>query len=47
VTRPLSLTILLLALFALILPYLPGPIARLRGKRPQAGRLIFGEGKED
>ncbi|MDQ3249127.1 MAG: tripartite tricarboxylate transporter permease, partial [Chloroflexota bacterium] len=47
VTRPLSLTILLLALFALILPYLPALLARLRGKRPQAGRLIFGEGKDD
>ena len=33
--------------FALLLPYLPGLFARLRGKQPQAGRLVFGEGKED
>lgn len=46
-TRPLSLTILLLAFFALLLPYLPGWIARLRGRRPATGRLVFGEGNED
>jgi putative tricarboxylic transport membrane protein len=46
-TRPLSLTILLLALVAHILPYLPALIKRLRGERPEQDRLIFGEGKED
>ncbi len=45
-TRPLSLGILTLALLALILPYLPGWIARLRGQQP-AGRLVFGDGNED
>jgi putative tricarboxylic transport membrane protein len=47
VTRPLSFTLLLLALAALLLPYVPALLARLRGKRPQAGRLVFGEGRED
>ena len=47
VTRPLSLTILLAALAALVLPYLPALIARLRGQHPEQGRLVFGEGKED
>ena len=46
-TRPHSLTILLLALVAYVLPYLPALIKRLRGERPEQGRLIFGEGKED
>jgi putative tricarboxylic transport membrane protein len=43
VTRPLSLFILLVALAALVGPYIPPLIARLRGQRP-AGRLVFGEG---
>ena len=46
-TRPLSLAILLLALVPLVLPYLPALLKRLRGERPEQGRLIFGEGKED
>ena len=46
-TRPLSLAILLLALVALLLPYLPALISRLRGERPQSGRTVFGEGEED
>lgn len=46
-TRPLSLAILLLAVVALILPYLPILLARLRGEKPPAGRLVFGEGGED
>jgi putative tricarboxylic transport membrane protein len=46
-TRPLSLGLLLVAAFAFILPYLPGLIARLRGQTPPAGRMVFGEGKED
>jgi hypothetical protein len=47
VTRPLSLTILLLALVALVLPYLPALIKRLRGEPVEQGRLIFGKGDED
>ncbi|HEX2108767.1 MAG TPA: tripartite tricarboxylate transporter permease, partial [Rubrobacteraceae bacterium] len=47
VTRPLSLAILLLALVALLLPYLPTLISRLRGERPENGRRVFGEGEED
>ena len=47
VTRPLSLTILLLALVALLLPYLPALIKRLRGEPVEQGRSIFGKGDED
>jgi putative tricarboxylic transport membrane protein len=47
VTRPLSLAILLLALVALLLPYLPALIKRLRGEPVEQGRLIFGKGDED
>ncbi|MBA3778004.1 MAG: hypothetical protein H0X16_01620 [Chloroflexi bacterium] len=46
VTRPLSSLILLAALGALILPYVPAVIARLRG-RGRAERLVFGDGSED
>ncbi|QYJ16126.1 hypothetical protein Rxycam_01957 [Rubrobacter xylanophilus DSM 9941] len=46
-TRPLSLVLLLLALLALLLPYLPPLISRMRGGRPERGRAVFGEGKED
>jgi len=46
-TRPLSLTLLLLAFSALFLPYLPGIIARIRRRPVEAGRVVFGEGKED
>lgn len=47
VRRPLSLALLLAALAALLLPYLPALIARLRGQPPTGGRLVFGEGRED
>lgn len=47
VTRPLSLTILLLAAGAMLLPYAPILIARLRREQPPAGRIVFGEGRED
>jgi putative tricarboxylic transport membrane protein len=47
VTRPLSLTILVLALVALVVPYLPVLVKRLRGERPDQGRMIFGGGEED
>lgn len=46
-TRPLSLGILLLALVALILPYIPALLNRLRGEQPGQGRTVFGEGNED
>ena len=47
VTRPLSLTLLLVSFAALLLPYLPGLIARIRGERPESGRTVFSEGEED
>ncbi|MEW5958704.1 MAG: tripartite tricarboxylate transporter permease [Chloroflexota bacterium] len=47
VTRPLSLSLLLLALVALGLPYLPKIWAWLRGEQAPVGRLVFGEGQED
>src|ERR687893_3110770 len=47
VTRPLSLVILLLALVALLLPYLPALAKRLRGERLESNRTVFGEGEED
>src|SRR6266542_114608 len=42
VTRPLTVTLLALALLALVLPYAPRIVARLRGDRT-AARLAFGE----
>jgi putative tricarboxylic transport membrane protein len=47
VTGPLSLALLLIAAFALTLPYLPALIARPRGQAPASGRMVFGEGEED
>ena len=47
VTRPLSLAILLVALLAILLPYLPALVARLRGQTPEASRTVFGQGDED
>lgn len=47
VTRPLSLGLLLAALAALVLPYLPALAARLTGKQIGPGRLVFGKGDED
>jgi putative tricarboxylic transport membrane protein len=46
-TRPISFTLLLCAVLALLLPYLPQILALFRGKRPQSGRLVFGDGNED
>ncbi|MDQ2965287.1 MAG: tripartite tricarboxylate transporter permease, partial [Chloroflexota bacterium] len=43
VTRPLSAAILAIAAGALLLPYLPRIVARLRGQREPAGRLEFGD----
>ena len=46
-TRPLSLGLLLAAAGALLLPYVPVLIARLRHKPVETGRVVFGEGQED
>jgi putative tricarboxylic transport membrane protein len=46
VTRPLSLTLLVIAALALVVPYAPGILRRLRGKRG-GERLVFGSGSED
>ena len=43
VTRPLSATILAFAVAAIVVPYMPRIIARLRGRREPAGRLVFGD----
>jgi putative tricarboxylic transport membrane protein len=43
VTRPLSAVILAFAVGAVVVPYLPRIIARLRGRREPAGRLVFGD----
>jgi putative tricarboxylic transport membrane protein len=46
VTRPLSAAILAFAVGALVLPYLPRIVARLRGQRAPAGRLVFGDSED-
>jgi putative tricarboxylic transport membrane protein len=46
VTRPLSLTLLVIAAVALVVPYAPGILRRLRGERG-GERLVFGSGSED
>ncbi len=43
VTRPLTLTLLLLTGLALVVPYLPRIIARIRGRRTAPDRLVFAE----
>lgn len=43
VTRPLTLTLLLLAGAALALPHMPRLVARLRGRTGSSARLAFGE----
>jgi putative tricarboxylic transport membrane protein len=43
VTRPLSAIILLAALAAIALPYLPRLVARVRGRPVTEERLVFGE----
>jgi putative tricarboxylic transport membrane protein len=45
--RPLSASILAVALLAVLLPYVPKLLALLRGQRPETGRLVLGEGGED
>ncbi|MEV4753579.1 tripartite tricarboxylate transporter permease [Micromonospora sp. NPDC049559] len=42
VTRPLTVVLLALVVLAVLVPYLPRIVARLRGRRPGA-RLAFGE----
>jgi hypothetical protein len=34
--------LMVLALVALVVPYLPALVKRLRGERPDQGRMIFG-----
>jgi putative tricarboxylic transport membrane protein len=46
VTRPFSLTLLLFAVAAILLPNMPGFYARLRGRKGE-GRAVFGSGDED
>jgi putative tricarboxylic transport membrane protein len=43
--RPLSLGLLLAVAGAVILPYIPVIIARLKHKPIEAGRVVFGEGQ--
>jgi putative tricarboxylic transport membrane protein len=47
VTRPFSLTLLIIAAAVLLLPYAPRLIARLRGQRGPSDRLVFGDASED
>jgi putative tricarboxylic transport membrane protein len=47
VTRPLSAAILAVAVGALLLPYLPRIVARLRGRREPVDRLVFGDDSDD
>lgn len=47
ITRPLSLGLLLAAAGALVLPYIPVIIARLRHKPVETRRIVFGEGEDD
>jgi putative tricarboxylic transport membrane protein len=42
--RPLTVGLLCAALLALVLPYAPSIVSRLRGRTRPAGRLAFGEG---
>lgn len=46
ITRPISLVILLFALAAALLPYVPPLVRRLRGERG-GERVVFGSGSED
>lgn len=43
VTRPLTLTILVLAALALVLPYVPRLFARMRGREPASAKVGFGD----
>ena len=43
VSRPLSIGLLVLAVLAVLLPYLPTLLSRLRGRPATAGRLTFGD----
>jgi hypothetical protein len=41
------LSIFVLTALALVLPYLPVLLAKLRGEQAPMGRLVFGDGSED
>jgi putative tricarboxylic transport membrane protein len=43
VSRPLSIALLVLAALAVLAPYLPSLLSRLRGRPATAGRLTFGD----
>jgi putative tricarboxylic transport membrane protein len=43
VSRPLSIALLVVAVLAVFLPYLPTLLSRLRGRPATAGRLTFGD----
>jgi putative tricarboxylic transport membrane protein len=43
VSRPLSIALLVVAVLAVFLPYLPALLSRLRGQPVTAGRLTFGD----
>jgi putative tricarboxylic transport membrane protein len=43
VSRPLSIVLLVLAAAAVLLPYLPTLLSRLRGRPARGGRLVFGD----
>jgi putative tricarboxylic transport membrane protein len=43
IERPLTVGLLTAALLALVIPYLPALVARLRGRPAPAGRLAFGD----
>nr|WP_285748926.1 tripartite tricarboxylate transporter permease [Lentzea sp. NBRC 105346] len=43
VSRPLTLVILALAVLSLLLPYAPGVLGRLRGRRTEAKKLVFSD----
>ncbi len=47
VTRPIALILLLTAVAALLLPYLPLIWQRLRGRRDEGRRLVFGQDIDD
>jgi putative tricarboxylic transport membrane protein len=41
--RPLTVALLAVALLALVLPYAPSIVSRLRGRGRPVGRFAFGE----
>ncbi|MBD2663001.1 hypothetical protein B6N60_00529 [Richelia sinica FACHB-800] len=45
--RPIALTLLVLALVVLVIPYIPKILAILRGEKAKADRIILSDGNED